>query len=93
MSKAGWVLLDEDQEPEDLKECDVWWLPHVLHQSGFCPSSSQARKLIKDGAVRIDGEKVDFVDAYLQTGRTYVIKVGRNYKRVTLEQYEKSIET
>lgn len=41
-----------------LEEGDEIWLPSVLANAGLAASNSEARRLIGQGAVRIDGERV-----------------------------------
>ncbi len=50
--------------PDDLPEHvlsgrDPVHLPELLRELGFAPSTSQGRRLIDDGAVRIDGSRLD----------------------------------
>jgi tyrosyl-tRNA synthetase len=57
----------------------------VLKEAGLAPSTSEARRLIQQGAVDVDGERVGDLDRRLAQGRGYLIRVGkRRYKRVIL---------
>ena len=49
----------------------------VLRQAGLAPSSSEANRLIAQGGVRIDGERVSDRTLVLATGRTYLVQVGK----------------
>jgi tyrosyl-tRNA synthetase len=61
------------------------WLPKVLLQAGLVSSTSDGRRLVQQGGVRIDGEKVTDVNLELPVGQTYLLRVGkRKFKRVTL---------
>jgi tyrosyl-tRNA synthetase len=66
----------------------LWW---VLKQASLAPSASEARRLIEQGAVDVDGERVTDLDHRLAPGRGYLIRVGkRRYKRVLLESGKKA---
>ena len=77
------------EEIEDIKLTvaeKVVWLPKVLHQAGLTGGTSEARRLIQQGGVQVDGDKVSNVDLELSTGQTYLLRVGkRKFKRVHLE--------
>jgi tyrosyl-tRNA synthetase len=76
--------------PENMAETvlrlgkDAIPLPQVLKQAGLVPSTSEALRMIEQGGVRLDGERVE--DRALQLHRgTYVLQVGRRkFVRVTL---------
>jgi tyrosyl-tRNA synthetase len=59
-------------------------ITHVLKAAGLTPSTSEALRMIDQGGVRLDGERVS--DKALRLGRgTYVLQVGkRKFARVTL---------
>ena len=60
------------------------WL--VLKEAGFVSSSSDARRMIQQGAVEIDRRRVTSVEETLAPGQGYLIQVGkRRFKRVLLE--------
>jgi tyrosyl-tRNA synthetase len=64
-------------------------LPVALRESGLAASNSEGRRLIGQGAVEVDGERVTSLDAELAAGRSYLIRVGkRHFRRVTVEQDE-----
>jgi tyrosyl-tRNA synthetase len=59
----------------------------VLKVSGLAPSTSEARRLITQGGVQVDGEKVTDANLELAVGKSYLLKVGkRRFKRVTLSE-------
>jgi len=78
-----------DEMPEVVLECSeggVLGIGHLLHQAGLVASTSEAFRMIKQGAVRLDGERV--VDRGLEvlSGSTQVCQVGkRKFARVTLK--------
>ena len=58
---------------------------HLLKQAGLVPSTSDAMRMIKQGAVRLDGEKIADKHLTLATGTTVVCQVGkRKFARVIL---------
>ena len=58
----------------------------VLRDAGLAVSGSEARRLIEQGAVEVDHERVSDTGAELACGRAYVIRVGkRRFKRVVME--------
>lgn len=60
-------------------------LPHIMVAAGTAASTSEARRLIKQGGVKIDGEKVSDVNAELPPGGTSLLQVGkRRFKKITL---------
>jgi tyrosyl-tRNA synthetase len=76
--------------PDDVPEAEVpdewrrerggrFWLPRVLWGLGLAGSKSEARRLIEQGGVRIDGEVVGDPDAEYLGGelRGRVLQVGR----------------
>jgi tyrosyl-tRNA synthetase len=69
----------KSQIPTDLEEysCDgEIWIAKALVDCNIAPSTSQARRDIKQGAVKIDQEKIS--DEQLQLGKgEYVLQVGK----------------
>ena len=59
----------------------------VLKSSGVCPSTSDAARMIEQGGVKVDGEKVTDKSLKLFAGSTHVLQVGkRKFARVTLRK-------
>jgi tyrosyl-tRNA synthetase len=52
-------------------------LTAVLKQTGLTASTSEARRLIGQGAVRVDASRVDDVEARLESGGEVTIEVGK----------------
>ena len=52
-------------------------LPRVLKDSGMVQSTSEAMRLIKQGAVKIQGKKVIENDFSLSKGTAYLVQVGK----------------
>ena len=60
------------------------WL--VLKEAGLVQSTSEARRMIQQGAVEIDRQRVASTEQTLAPGSEYLIQVGkRRFKRVILE--------
>ena len=49
----------------------------VLRMAGLAPSSSEANRLIAQGGVRIDGDRVSDRTLVLAPGKTYLVQVGK----------------
>ncbi|MGH8197877.1 MAG: tyrosine--tRNA ligase [Steroidobacteraceae bacterium] len=62
-------------------------LANVLKDAGLAASATAAYRLIEQGAVRVDGERVESRDTVLDTGTTYLLQAGkRGFARVTLKK-------
>jgi len=61
--------------PEFEMESDIW-ICKALQDAGLEPSSSQARRDIKQGAVRVDQEKISDDKMNLSSGE-YILQVGK----------------
>jgi tyrosyl-tRNA synthetase len=60
-------------------------IAHLLKGAGLVTSTSEAFRMIKQGAVRIDGERVEDRSLSLDAGSTSVFQVGRRrFARVSL---------
>lgn len=58
----------------------------VLKQAGLVAGTSEALRLIDQGGVRVDGEKISDRALKLSGGRAYVVQVGkRKFARVVLD--------
>ena len=86
-------LFVEHALPEEIREASlalsqadaalVW----VLREAGMVASAAEARRLIEQGGVSVDGERVEDPDRRLAAGTTAVIRVGkRRFARVRLAQ-------
>ena len=53
------------------------WIAHVLHEAGLAKSSSDARRLIAQGAVTVNDERVVDEKTELFRNGSYLIKVGK----------------
>ncbi len=69
--------------PDDIPVVEVSWegekmkLAKVIAQAGVAKSNSEARRLIQQGAVEVDGTPIIDIDAELQVSGEYTLKVGK----------------
>jgi len=60
-------------------------IAHLLRGAGLVSSTSEAFRMLKQGAVKIDGEKVEDRELQIKAGSTHIYQVGkRKFARVTL---------
>jgi tyrosyl-tRNA synthetase len=60
-------------------------IAHLLKNAGLVSSTSEAFRMIKQGAVKIDGQRVDDRSLEMDVGTTHVYQVGkRKFARVTV---------
>ncbi|NPA50657.1 MAG: tyrosine--tRNA ligase [Epsilonproteobacteria bacterium] len=72
-------LFKRHQLPEDIKEYNFSegiWICKALVEANLEPSTSQCRRDIKQGAVKIDGEKISDENYKLKKGE-YILQVGK----------------
>jgi tyrosyl-tRNA synthetase len=79
--------------PEDLKEVTLTaeagalGIAHVLKGAGLVPSTSEAFRQLKQGAVKVDGARVEDGALTFAAGGTHVFQVGkRRVARVTIKE-------
>lgn len=71
---------------EDLYEDGLVILPRLMTQAKLASSTSEARRLIKEGAVKIDGEKVTDPNLRFAPTDGMVIRAGkRRFARLSLK--------
>jgi tyrosyl-tRNA synthetase len=58
-------------------DSEPMWIVELLVQAGMAPSKSEARRLIQQGAVRINGEQVRDANLRLSAGDSHLLQVGR----------------
>ena len=71
-------VFQQNKAPEDIKllEINSMPLPNILKHIGFVPSTSEARRMIKQKALKIDDKIEDSIDKVLKEG-TYLLKLGK----------------
>jgi tyrosyl-tRNA synthetase len=61
-------------------------IPQVLKAAGLTASTSEAIRMIDQGGVKLDGEKISDKNLRLKRGQTIVLQVGkRKFSRVTVD--------
>jgi tyrosyl-tRNA synthetase len=78
--------------PEDMEEVSLQVaegqiaIGNLLKDAGLVSSTSEAMRMIKQGAVKIDGEKVEDTQLQIQTGSEQVYQVGkRRFAKVRIQ--------
>ncbi len=78
--------------PDDIAEVTLttedgaMGIAHVLKNAGLCASTSEAMRMIKQGAVKLDGEKITDPKTQLPAGTEGVLQVGkRKFARIQLQ--------
>ena len=81
----------EGAMPEEIPELSIasrdgrLGIAHLLKEAGLVSSTSEAFRMIKQGAVRIDGVKVEDRGLEIDAGSTSIYQVGkRKFSRVSL---------
>jgi tyrosyl-tRNA synthetase len=60
-------------------------IAHLLKEAGLVSSTSEAFRMIKQGAVKIDGERIEDRSLQISAGSTSVYQVGkRRFSRISL---------
>lgn len=78
--------IDEFFVTEDLYEDGLISLPKLLTQAKLAASNSEARRLVKEGAVKINGEKVSDPNMHFLPEEGMIIRAGkRRFARLTLK--------
>ncbi len=77
--------------PDDMPEITIMTkdsavpLPQLLKQTELTASTSEALRLVKQGGIKLDGNKVEDKNVKITCGQTVVIQVGkRKFARVTV---------
>jgi tyrosyl-tRNA synthetase len=93
-AREGFTALFAKKEvPDEIEEAtvsvdrDTAWLPKVLTELKLAQSNSDAMRLIRQGAVKVDNEKAVEGALELPTNNGVLIQVGkRHFKRVSFEK-------
>ncbi len=69
--------------PSDMQEF-AWaghepevWICHLLREAGLTKSTSEARRMVQQGAVRVDTERIENADLKIRAQGEKVVQVGR----------------
>ena len=78
--------------PEDMPEINVSApggsivVPQLLKQAGLVGGTSEAMRMIQQGAVKLDGERVNDKSVVIEAGKIVVAQVGkRKFARITVQ--------
>ncbi len=95
--QGRWVLEDFEARfrgnaiPDDIPEVTLpapaagLVVTEILRASGLTASTSEARRMIQGGGIRLDGDKVEDVTLLVAPGSTVVLQRGKkDYRRVTV---------
>ncbi len=87
-------VFSEGEIPEDIPKIEIkedelengeLWIVKLVAATGHVDSNSQARRMIKQGAVYIDGERYDKINHDLKIEDGMIVKIGkRRYAKITL---------
>jgi tyrosyl-tRNA synthetase len=72
------VVLSADDEALAV-EGGMVWLPRLLVRAGLAPSTSQAVRLMEQGAVSVDGERVEGRDVSVHASGEYLLQKGKRH--------------
>ena len=85
LDRAGGKVLDDIPEVELKIDEDEILLANLLKDADLVKSTSEARKMIQQGGVKIDGKKVSDPKMVVKKGSCHVYQVGkRRFAKVTL---------
>ena len=76
-----------DDIPELTLNSDSGGLPiaNLLKEAGLCSSTSESMRMLKQGAVKQDGERIDDKGLQIQAGTTAIFQVGkRKFAKVSV---------
>jgi len=94
---AGFIArFQQGAVPEDMPEVRIpvppggLGLAQILREAGLTASTSEAIRLVRQGGVRVDGEKVADSALVLAAGGTHIFQIGkRKFARIVLVAPEK----
>jgi tyrosyl-tRNA synthetase len=75
--REGGAPAEEDIPPVQLPAADPVHLPALISDGGLAPSTSEARRLISQGAVKIDGEPTTDLDVPRERLDGALLQVGK----------------
>jgi len=75
------LVFQQREIPDDIEEFTIStnpiWVGKLLVEAGLCPSTSEAKRMVKQGAVKVDGKRIEDEDANLALEDGQVIQVGK----------------
>ena len=86
LAKEDFIARFRDHRPpSDVREVELsapdghMWVAHILSKSGMVASASEAKRKIVEGAVRIDGVRVEDSQLSIQVDTEHVYSVGKRH--------------
>ncbi len=77
--------IPEEQLSTELLQDGRIWIVKLVVELGLCPSNGEARRMILQGAVKIDGNRVNDVDDQIAVKDGMIVQVGkRRFARIKL---------
>jgi tyrosyl-tRNA synthetase len=79
--------LPDELETVEIESAEPLWIVRAITAAGFASSNGEARRLVQQGAVSIDGDRVGDVDAELPAdGQARVLRVGkRRFAKIVIK--------
>ncbi|MFC4766953.1 tyrosine--tRNA ligase [Effusibacillus consociatus] len=75
-----------DNIPEVRLDAGTYWIVKLLTDTNLCPSNGEARRMIQQGGVKINGEKVDSAETQIALEDGMILQVGkRKFAKILLE--------
>ena len=75
-----------DEIPDLLPSSNPINVISLIREAGFASSNTEARRLIKQGAVYVDGERVTDIEALIAVKGGEILKVGkRRFARLNVD--------
>ena len=101
-SQRGTLDLEGVESVTVEAEGDSVWIVKLLRDAGLAKSSSDARRKIVEGAVKVDGKRIDDVDTRIavpagggtasgtEPGREILLRLGREFRRVCIKTQKRA---
>ena len=75
--------IPDDITEVHIKSAEPVWICRLMHEAGLVPSNGEARRLIRQGGVKLHGEKIDDIELAVVPVGEVVIQAGkRRFVRV-----------
>jgi tyrosyl-tRNA synthetase len=78
---SGDAVPDDVPELEVKTEGDTLWLPKALSAAGLVKSSGEGKRLVEQGGVEVDQQRVTDGQLQLAVGKRYLLRVGSKNRR------------
>lgn len=78
-------IFKRKEAPDEIEErtiaAEIWKLSRLIVETKLAPSMAEARRLVEQGGVKVDGEKQSRADAELElkAGQAILIQVGKRH--------------